>query len=495
MKSAIAALITAAVLITAPARAQVLEIATDQSPVGLDPQTATSFATQLITSTIYEGLTAIDPDLHVVPALAKSWTVSDDGRIYRFELRPGATFHNGRALTPADIVASIARIRDPKTSSPYASRFAAITGVEPDGDNAVRITLDQPSAPFLAQLASLAIIPPEAAQELARHPVGTGPFKLREWVSDTYIALDRNPAYWEQGHPALTGLKFDIVPEAATRQLGIQSGTYRMVPTLDAATVAALQGQSRVKILQTQDLAYSLIGLNTTKPPFDKPEVREAVNLALDRSQIVDAAYFGKAVPAGPLSPALKDWALPTTEFDCYRTDPAKARKVLQAAGLTLPVKVTLNVLGSLRQVVDVAQVVQAQMNKAGFDVALNVQEQGKFIQDWRGGNFQAFASLNSGGPDPDDYFGRTFATGGATNVFKYSNPTLDKLLTDARASQNPAERKGLYDQAQRILACQGPAVHLAYGTLFTAIRADVKGYQPNPTRSLRGLRDASIAP
>ncbi len=268
-----------------------------------------------------------------------------------------------------------------------------------------------------------------------------------------------------------------------------------MVPTLDAATVAALQGQSRVKILQTQDLAYSLIGLNTTKPPFDKPEVREAVNLALDRSQIVDAAYFGKAVPAGPLSPALKDWALPTTEFDCYRTDPAKARKVLQAAGLTLPVKVTLNVLGSLRQVVDVAQVVQAQMNKAGFDVALNVQEQGKFIQDWRGGNFQAFASLNSGGPDPDDYFGRTFATGGATNVFKYSNPTLDKLLTDARASQNQAERKGLYDQAQRILACQGPAVHLAYGTLFTAIRADVKGYQPNPTRSLRGLRDASIAP
>jgi peptide/nickel transport system substrate-binding protein len=493
MKSAIAALIAAA-LITVPARAQVLEIATDQSPVGLDPQIATSFATQLITSTIYEGLTAIDPDLHVVPALAKSWTVSDDGRTYRFELRPGATFHNGRALAPADIVASIARIRDPKTSSPYASRFAAVTGVEPDGDSAVRITLDQPSAPFLAQLASLAIIPAEAAQELARHPVGTGPFKLREWVPDTYIALDRNPAYWEQGHPALAGLKFDIVPEAATRQLGIQSGTYRMVPTLDAATVAALQGLSRVKVLQTQDLAYSLIGLNTSKPPFDRPEVREAVNLAVDRSQIADAAYFGKAVPAGPLSPALKDWALPTTEFDCYRTDPAKARKLLQDAGLTLPVKITLNVLGSLRQVVDVAQVVQAQMNKAGFDVALNVQEQGKFIQDWRGGNFEAFASLNSGGPDPDDYFGRTFATGGATNVFKYSNPALDKLLTDARTTQNQADRKRLYDQAQRILACQGPAVHLAYGTLFTAIRSDVKGYQPNPTRSLRGLRDASIA-
>src|SRR6195952_6169793 len=87
---------------THQARAQILEIATDQSPVGLDPQVATSFATQLITSTIYEGLTAIDPDLHIVPALAKSWTVSPDGRTYTFELRPGAAFHNGRALTPAD---------------------------------------------------------------------------------------------------------------------------------------------------------------------------------------------------------------------------------------------------------------------------------------------------------------------------------------------------------------------------------------------------------
>ena len=421
MRLAAAAFGVAALLCGAslPSRAEVLEIATDQSPVGLDPHVATSFATQLITGTIYEGLTAIDPDLHVVPALAQSWTVSDDGRTYRFLLRPGVMFHNGRALTPADVVASVARVRDPKTGSPYASRFGLVAAVEADGDGAVRFTLAQPSAAFLAQLASLVIVPPEAVAELGRHPVGTGPFRFGEWVPDTYIALDRNAAYWEQGHPLLTGLKFDIVPEAATRQIGLQSGTYGMLPNVDAAGVAALQGQAGVTVLQTQDLAYSLIGLNTSRPPFDKAEVREAVNLAVDRGQIADAAYFGKAVPAGPLSPALRDWALPTSAFPCYRSDPAQARKLLEDAGLQLPVKVTLNVLGSLQQVVDVAQVVQAQMNKAGFEVSLNVQEQGRFIQDWRGGNFQAFASLNSGGPDPDDYFGRTFATGGATNVFR----------------------------------------------------------------------------
>lgn len=487
--------ITAAILLLAavPARAQVLEIATDQSPVGLDPHVATSFATQLVTSTIYEGLTAIDPELRVVPALAASWTVSDDGKTYRFQLRPGAAFHNGRPVAPLDVAASIARVRDPRTGSPYASRFAGILSVEPDGNGRIEIALDQPSAPFLAQLATLAVVPAEAVPELARRPVGTGPFRFKEWVPDTYIALDRNPAYWEAGLPRLAGLKFNIVPEAATRQLGVQSGAYRMLPSLDAASAAALANQSRVRVLQTQDLAYSVIGLNTSRPPFDKPEVREAVNLALDRQQVVDAAYFGKGAPAGPLSPALRDWALPTADFPCYRPDPARARQLLQGAGLTLPLKITLNVLGSLQQVVDVAQVVQAQLGQAGFEVALNVQEQGRFIQDWRAGSFQAFASLNSGGTDPDDYFGRSFATGGATNVYKFSDPRLDALLSEARTSQDPAARKRLYDEAQRLLACRGPAVHVAYGTLFTAVRADVGGFTPSATRSLRALRDTRI--
>jgi peptide/nickel transport system substrate-binding protein len=429
-----------------------------------------------------------------VPALAQSWTVSPDGKTYHFVLRAGAMFHNGRAVTPADVIASIARVRDPKTGSPYASRFTSVTSVVADGNDVV-VTLDQPSAPFLAQLASLVIVPPEAFAELARHPVGTGAFKFHEWVPDTYISLDANAAYWEKGLPHLSGLKFNIVPEAATRQLGLQSGSYRMVPNLDAATATALAGSAKVKVLSGQDLAYSLIGLNVTKAPFDKPGVREAVNYAIDRAQLVQAAYFGRAVPGGPLSPALTDWALPVSDFPCYKPDPAQSKKLLQAAGLTLPVKITLNVLGSLQQVVDVAQVVQAQMNKAGFDVTLNVQEQGKFIQDWRAGNFEAFASLNGGGIDPDDYLGRTFATGGATNVYKYSDPALDKLLVDARISQDPAARKKLYDDAQRSLACSGPVVHLAYGTLFTAVRADVQGYLPNATRSLRGLRDVSIAP
>jgi peptide/nickel transport system substrate-binding protein len=476
---------------TLSARAQVLEIATDQSPVGLDPHVATAFSTTMVLSTIYEGLTAIDADLHVVPALAESWTVSPDGLTYTFRLRANATFHDGKKLGPADVVASVARVRDPKTGSPFASRFAIVDRVEADGDSNVRFVLSAASASFLAQLAALAIIP-SGNGDLAKQPDGTGPFRFKEWQPNTFIALDRNPAYWQQGHPLLAGLRFEIVPEPTTRQLGLTGGTYQLLPTLDAATAATLKGVPGVQVLAAQDLAYSLIGVNAAQPPFDNAAVREALNYALDRTQIAQAAYYGQAAAAGPLSPALRDWALPVTEFPCYQPDPAKAKALLQQAGMTLPVKVTLNVLGSLRLVVDVAQVVQAQANRAGFEIGLNVQEAGRFIQDWRAGNFTAFASLNSGGPDPDDYFGRTFQTGGATNVFKYSDPKLDQILTEARAAE-PARRKTLYDEAQRLLACDGPVVHLDYGTLFAAVRSAVQGFRLSPARSLLGLRDVTV--
>jgi peptide/nickel transport system substrate-binding protein len=473
--------------------AQTLEIATDQSPVGLDPHVATAFSTAQIDSVIYEGLTAIDPALRVVPALAASWTVSPDGLTYTFALRENAVFHDGRAVTPQDVIRNIERVRDPKTGSPYASRFTGIKTMAANGPHGLTLTLDAPSAPFLVQLASLAIVAPEAFAELGRKPDGTGPFRLKEWVPDTDLLLERNPSYWQSGLPKLAGVKFNIVPESATRESGLSGGTYAMIPVVDAATVASLTGTPGVKFLQTQDLAYSVLGVNASKPPFDKPEVREALNLALDRAQIVQAAYFGRGVPGGPLSPALTQWTLPVADFPCYKTDPAAARKKLLDAGLATPMKVTLNVLGSLQLVVDVAQVVQAQLNKAGFDVTLNVQEQGRFIADWRASNFSAFVSLNGGSPDPDDYFGRAFQTGGATNVFKYTNPDLDTLLIDARRETDTAKRRAMYDHAQRILACTGPAMAIAYGTLFTAIRDDVQGYTPIATRSLRILRETSL--
>ena len=482
----------AALVVPLAATAQVLEVATDASPVGLDPHVATAFSTSLVNGNIYEGLTSVDKDLKVVPAVAESWAISADGKTYTFKIRKGGTFHNGKPITAADVVYSFERILKKETGSPFASRFALIKSVTAVGED-VRIELTDPSAPFLSQLI-VAVIVPANHGDLQREANGTGPFKLTQWVPDTYLQLAKHDGYWDKGMPKLAGLKINIVPEASTRQVGISTGIYQFMPSIDASTAVALKGNPSVKLLETRDLAYSLVGFNTTVAPFDKPQVREAFNLAVDRAKVVQAAYFGHAVPGGPLSPALTEWATPTSQFSCYTPDANKAKALLKEAGFSGDVPVTLKVLGSIQTVRDVAQVVQAQLNAAGFKATLEIQEQGKFIQDWRNSNFEAFVSQNGGSPDPDDYFYRTFRTGGSTNVFKYSNPELDRLLDDARTMLDQAKRKAAYTQAQQILACRGPISHLAYATLFTAVRNNVQGYELIATRSTRYLRETSLA-
>ncbi|WP_026873129.1 ABC transporter substrate-binding protein [Inquilinus limosus] len=489
--------VSAAVALAAPmAAAQTLEVATDQSPVGLDPHVATSFASVLVNGPVYEGLTAIDKDLRVVPELAESWTVSPDGLTYVFTLRPGAKFHDGSPVTPADVAASFARVRDPKTGSPYASRIDMVKSVEPTGDRQVTVTLTTPSAPFLANLPQIVIVPAAAATggiDLQRKTAGTGPFTLKEWVPDTYLLLAKAGGYWEPGLPKLDAVKINIVPEASTRQVGLSGGTYQLLPNVDPATAATLQGTPGVTLLETTDLSYTLVGMNVSKPPFDNPKVRQALNTAIDRAQIVEAAYFGKGQPGGPLSPALKDWALPVSDYPCYAADPEKAKALLAEAGVALPVKAELKVLGSNQLVVDVAQVVQAQLNAAGFEVALNVQEQGTFIQDWRNSNFQLFASINGGNVDPDGYLYRTFRTGGSTNVFKYSDAEVDRLLDQGRTTLDPAKRREVYADVQKRLACDGPIAHLVFGQLFTAVRDGVTGYEIVGNRSTRSLRQTAL--
>jgi len=479
----------------ATASAQVLEIGADSGPTGLDPHLITAFPSfMVVNGNIYEGLTAVDKDLKVIPSLAESWNVTEDGKTYTFKLRPGVTFHDGSPMEAADVVASVRRLLSKDMASPLASRLSAVESANAVDPQTVELKLKEPSAALLSSLSTIAIVPRAMETNkdaLQKTPVGTGPFKFQEWQPNGYILLARNEAYWDKGLPKLSGLKFNIVPESATRQVGLTNGQYALLPNIDAATALQLKGRPNVKLAETMDLAYTLIGMNVSKPPFDNPKVREAVNYAINRQEIVDAALFGAGVPGGPLSPALKSWALDVKEFDCYAHDPAKAQALLKEAGVATPVAVSLKVLPR-QDIRDVAQVVQEQLNKAGFKVELINQEQGQFIQDWRNSNFEMFASLNAGQPDPDEYFYRTFRTGGSTNVFKYSDQEIDGLLDRARTLSDQAERKKAYDQVQRKLACTGPAAHLTYGTLFSAMNDKLKGFDVMPNRSLMMLRSAS---
>ena len=477
--------------------AQVLELAMDASPVGLDPHLVTAFQSfMVVNGTIYEGLTAIDKDLRVRPGLAESWSVSADGKTYTFRIRRGVSFHNGAAMDARDAAASLRRVMSKDISSPLASRLAAVEQISTPDNNTVVVALKEPSAPLLVSLATLAIVPRNFENDkdsLQRQPMGTGPFKFREWQTNNFIALDKHAGYWRTGSPKVDGVKFSIVPESATRQVGLGSGQYAMLPNIDAATAMQVRNRPNVQLRETLELAYSLIGMNVSRPPFNDVRVRQALNYALNRAEIVQAALFGAGVPGGPLSPALKDWALNVSEYPCYAHNPQRAMELLKAAGHNAPLAVTLTVLPR-QDIKDMAQVVQQQLNKAGFKVELKNPELGQFIQDWRNSNFDLFASTNAGSPDPDDYFFRTFRTGGSTNVFKYTNPELDGMLDRARAGTDEAVRKRNYAQVQRMLACDGPIAHVAYGQLFTAMRNNVQGFDIIANRSLSSLGGVSLA-
>lgn len=487
----------AIVLSLGVAQAQVLEAAVDGSPAGLDPHLITAFNSfQIVNGTIYEGLTAIDKDLRIVPCLAQSWTMTPDGKVYTFKLVAGATFHDGSTMTTDDVVASLNRVVTKDIASPLASRLAAMEKAVAKDAATVEVTLKEPSAPFLTALASIAIVPKafESNKDgLQRQPVGTGPFRFKEWQPNSFIELSKHAAYWNKAQPKLDGVKFTIIPESATRQVGISSGQYAMLPNIDAATALQLKGRPNVKISETMELAYTLVGMNTSKPPFDNAKVREALNYALNRQEIVQAALFGAGVPGGPLSPALKDWASDVATFPCFTHSAAKAQELLKAAGITQPVAVTLLVLPR-QDIKDIAQVVQAQLNKAGFKAELKIPELGQFVQDWRNSNFDAFVSTNAGSVDPDDYFFRTFRSGGSTNVFKYANPEVDALLDSARIESNQAARKASYAKVQSLLSCDGPAAFMTYGQLFTAMRTNVQGFDIMANRSLLTLGSTSLA-
>jgi peptide/nickel transport system substrate-binding protein len=381
-------------------------------------------------------------------------------------------------------------------ASPLASRVSPITGINVVDPTTVELTLDAPFAPILASLAGIAIVPAEVEADkdrLQQIPVGTGPFKFAEWQPNGFISLTKFDDYHQAGHPKLDEVKFNFVPEAATRQVGLTSGTYGLLPGIDPATALQLQGQAGVSVQETRNIAYTLLGMNVEREPFTDPRVRRAINMLLNRQEIIDGALFGAGVPAAPLSPALTTWALDANSFDCYNHDVEGAKALLAEAGLEMPVKISINVLPR-QDIKDIAQVAQQQLEAGGFEVELLNQEIGAFVQDWKNSNFDIFASANGGNPDPDGYFYRTFYTGASTNVFKYSDSEVDALLDAGREETDMAKRKIIYDDVQRKLACEGPISFIAYGDLYSAVNDKVQGYEIYPNGRLTSLVNVTVS-
>jgi len=475
--------------VLAESRGGTLIIGVDQEVVGLDPHIVTAFSSFRRIDLLYNRLVKLDYNLNIIPDLADSWEIPDS-LTYIFHLKNGVKFHNGRELTADDIKFSLERVLDSKTGSPGRSYIAPISNIEAINKYTVRIKLSFPLASFLSGLASnnCAIVPKEEVEKygnLQRNAVGTGPFKLEEWVPDNYMKLVRNPSYFEKGFPYLDAVIFRVIPEQTSLLAGIKSGSLDMATINEGSIILQAKKDPNLVVVQIPGLNLRTFGFNNTRKPFNDVRVREAIALAIDRDEIVTAAEFGMAQPSGPLPASVKKWAKPLEELPFSKRNLKKAKELLIEAGYPDGFSFNIVTSSSYEGGLAVAQVIQSQLKKIGLRPELEVVEWGIYIDRWVKRDFDSMVELRGGSPEPDRFLYRTLHSTGGVNNFLFKDEEVDKLLDEGRRLIKFEDRKPIYDKIQVLLSEKMPVIFL-YVPLETQVLS------PN-VKNFRQIGDGSI--
>ncbi len=478
-------------------RGGTLILARQGEATNLDPHKVPAFTSHRVFELVYSTLTRLGPDLGVQPDLADSWTISPDGRQMTLHLRP-AKFHNGEPLTSADVKFTYERILNPQTKAVARAFFTDLEKVEAPDPRTVVFSLKQPNVALLIYMAhpNASIVSQKVAQaandDLSRkeYAIGSGPFRLAEWVPDNFMRFEAFRDFYVSGQPYVDAVRINIVPDEAGITAALRTKAADLALIADARVAQTLGREAGVTVSAKPSLNYHLLFVNTKRKPLDHPKVRQAIAYALDRRQIIDTVALGAGDPTGPIPPALPFYALPTTEFEPYKRDVAKARQLLQEAGVG-PVQLTI--LTQTTEPVyakDIAQIVQQQLGEAGIKVNIEMLEFGQWVQRWLKADFEMAPGLNSGQPDPDFYLFRYFTNDGNLNfVHSYKNDTASDAIKRARTLADPQARKPLYAVAQRELVNGVPFVWLYVGRDYVGLQPTTKGFVHLPTGSILYLR------
>jgi peptide/nickel transport system substrate-binding protein len=294
--SAVALFVLAAVPAALPAGAQpaktggTLTVGLDGEIDTIDPLKSVTIVGFQVYTQMYEGLVAATPALDgVVPRLAESWDISQDGLTYTFNLRQGVKFHNGKDFKAEDVKFTFDKIMDKDFGSPRRPNFTAIDHLNVVDDYTVQFVLAHPYGPIMTQLETMYIEPNSSDIDFSKTPVGTGPFTFVEWVSGQDITVAKNPNYWQPGQPYLDSVVFRPIVEPSTRVVDLQSGNVDLLNAVPLKDVGTLQKDSSVQVWSTAGVVRDHVGFNNSKAPFkDNPNLRKAIAWAVDRQTIAD---------------------------------------------------------------------------------------------------------------------------------------------------------------------------------------------------------------
>jgi peptide/nickel transport system substrate-binding protein/oligopeptide transport system substrate-binding protein len=464
-------------------------------PSSLDPARITDFYTVAVANEIFEGLVEFDSHLNVVPALARSWSASPDGLVWTFSLREGVQFHNGREVVAADVVYSFSRLLDPavgasrswfldkvKGASAFRAGIAkALEGIMAVDRYTVQITLAEPFAPFISILGlpHLSVVPREEVERLgagfASSPVGTGPFRFVRWERGQEIILEANEHYF-RGRPALDGLRFVIFPANIVDNMvaAFERGELEESPLpSDTARRRQLLESSKYSIIRKPTLGLRLFGFNLKRPPFDRREIRQAFNYAIDATHLNQEVQEKRyEVAKGILPPGMPGY---NPEVQGYHYDPDKAKELLAQAGYPggknfPPVTLASGAKSEVSR--QDYEAVRQYMANIGVRVELSEFDNWpSFQQALQGGDLQMFRyAWYADYPDPDNFLYPLFHSQSANNYFRYGKPKVDELLDEARRETGDLRRVKLYREAEQLILKDAPGVmlmHHIYEGLF----------------------------
>ncbi|MFT4039896.1 MAG: ABC transporter substrate-binding protein [Thermomicrobiales bacterium] len=480
-----------------PVAGGTLKVGLQADPTALDAQKQNLTAIWHVAEQIYQGLTRVKPDLSIEPSLAESWDISDDGLTYTFHLRPGVNFHDGTALKASDVVFTIERLRAPETASPGASELASIDTITAPDDATVVMTLHAPDASLLAALAGgNGFIYSEAFvtannNDITQVAMGTGPFTFVEYVPNTRVVLAKNADYWEEGLPYLDGIEMTIASDDTSRTAAVVTGTVDFIEYAPLRDIDSLQQNPDITLAGDSNTNIRFAGLNLAREPFDKPEVREAISLVVDRNAMLGPTVFGHGTPTAVLFPP-DYWA--ALQVDVPAADIEKAKQLMADAGLADGFQTTITSWAQYSFLSKAAEVLQAQLLQIGIDAELNLVENATMIQQvYTDKDFDIAVTGDSAYVDPNTLILPAFKTDESGNFVGYSNPKVDELIDAGIAETDQAARAKIYQEIQQILLEDLPWVSFFVANQYEAMRNTVKGYVHYPTGSNIAFRETWI--
>lgn len=474
----------------APKRGGTLNATFSSDPAHLDPHRGTT--AQNFVPLVYNGLVRFKtgPDVRtdqyiIEPDLAERWE-QPNPTTYVFHLRRGVRFHDvapvsGRELTADDVIFSLQRMLADDAENIKRDLFSVIDRYEALDRYTVRITLKEPFAPFLDNLATVfASILPRAEIDFKRAAIGTGPFMLDSFTRGARYVYKRHPRYYERGQPYLDEIVIHILHDFATRAAALRAGRIDVVDLLPWGQAQPIIREGQLQWEKYQGIFSVHARLNVTRPPLDNERVRQAASIALNRQAIAIALGGGEGVVNGPVPTGLGRWAVDWRQLPYFQRDVAKARALLKEAGF--PDGVTIEAVGGIspdnRRVM--LEAMKAQMAQVGITLNFRLIDTATVQRVRFQKDFMVLADNFTLSSDPDSYLFLEYHSKSSGNVGNYSDPEVDRLLEAQRRESDPNRRRNVVYQVSMLVARRAWILTTGDPIYVSLVLPYVRGFRHN---------------